>query len=116
MIEIEYHGMSLQMTSYRIQDFCRIEGKTFPMEKLKEFLKKMYHYKEDGVFPWQCNYCDKSTKTHDHMREHAQIHVENLEFDCYKCGKIFHRTNTLRGHRRSKCFQTQLSSSRRQEQ
>ena len=71
----------------------------------------MYHYKKDGVFPWQCNYCDKSTKTHDHMREHAQIHVENLEFDCYKCGKIFHRTNTLRGHRRSKCFKTQLDSS-----
>ena len=70
----------------------------------------MYHYKEDGVFPWQCNYCDKSTKSKDHMREHAQIHVENLEFDCYKCGKIFHRTNTLRGHRRSKCFQTQLNS------
>ena len=95
-----------RLTSY--PDFCRIEGKTFSIEQLKQFLKEM-HKKEDGVF--KCNYCDRSTQQATHMMEHSQRHVENLEFECV-CGKICQTTDGLRGHKQSKkgslCYQTIL--------
>ena len=97
-------------------DNCRIEGKTFSMEKLKELLRPMYHCTEDGIF--RCNYCDKSTHQGNHMMEHSQVHVESLEFDCVECGHIFKRTATYRGHKRtfnkdfslSRCYQNQLKN------
>ena len=95
-----------KLTSY--PDFCRIEGKIFSMEQLKQFLKEMYK-KEDGVF--KCNYCDRSTQQATHMMEHSQRHVENLEFECV-CGKICQTTDGLRGHKQSRkgslCYQTIL--------
>ena len=54
-------------------DVCRIEGKTFSMEKLKQLLRPMYHYTEDRAF--KCNYCPKSTQQNVHMMEHSQKHV-----------------------------------------
>ena len=92
-------------------DFCRIEGKIFSMEQLKQFLKEMYK-KEDGVF--KCNYCNKSTYAATHMTEHSQRHVEHLEFECV-CGKICQTTDGLRAHKNqskkgSLCFQEKLDT------
>ena len=77
-------------------ELCRIEGKTFSMDHLKQFLKKTYHCNEDGFF--SCNYCPKIQKYIGHMTEHVQIHVRNLEFDCDKCGKTVKSFGALRSH------------------
>ena len=88
-------------------DFCRIEGNTFSMSQLKQFLKEIYHRNEDRSY--SCNYCNIIQKGNSHIMEHAQIHVENLEFDCDTCGQIFSRTNNLRSHKHYKCVQRQLN-------
>ena len=79
-------------------NLCRIEGKTFSIGHLKQFLKKIYHCNEDRFF--SCNYCPKILKFSGEMSEHVQTHVKNLEFDCDKCGKKLKSTNALRCHKR----------------
>ena len=91
-----------------VPDFCRIEGNTFSMSQLKQFLKEIYHRNEDRSF--SCNYCNTIQKGNSHMMEHAQIHVENLEFDCDTCGQIFKRTTELRSHKHYRCVQRQLNN------
>ena len=90
-----------------LPDFCRIEGKIFSMSQLKQFLKEIYHRNEDGIF--SCNYCAIIQKSSGSIMEHVQTHVENLEFDCDRCGKIFKKTHSLRAHKNGKkCDQRQL--------
>ena len=78
-------------------NLCRIEGKTFSIGHLKQFLKKIYHRNEDGFF--SCNYCPKILKFSGEMSEHVQTHVKNLEFDCDKCGKTLKSSSALSSHK-----------------
>ena len=82
--------------------------KSNSIDQLKRFLKEIYHRNEDGFY--SCNYCAIFQKGSSHIMEHAQIHVESLEFDCDGCGNIFKKTDSLRAHKNYKCVQRQLNS------
>ena len=76
--------------------YCKVEGQTFSFQELKQMTRKLYTQQSDGRF--QCNYCPKRTLVGNHMMEHTQKHIDNLEFECYCCGGIFPNTPSLRGH------------------
>ena len=85
---------------YKVKNFpvCRLNGKPISKDQLYKLLSVHYHFKLDGFY--QCNHCKNSTKSLGHMIEHTQKHIQNLEFDCDICGKIFQGTNLLRHHKR----------------
>ena len=79
-----------------LPEFGRIEGQTFSFNQLKQFLVQIYQRTNDGFY--SCKHCQQKTKLKNHMFEHAQKHIENLEFDCRECGQIFKGTSSLRSH------------------
>ena len=76
--------------------YCKVEGQMFSFQELKQMTRKLYTQQSDGRF--QCNYCPKVTLVGNHMMEHTQKHIDNLEFECDCCGRIFPHTPSLRGH------------------
>ena len=46
-----------------------------------------------------CTMCDYSSKQKNHMREHAERHIEGLEYPCNFCDKMFRTSNSLRNHK-----------------
>ena len=79
--------------------FCKIEGKTFSFEELRQMTKKLYSQQSNGGF--QCNFCPKTASISSHMMEHSQKHIDNLEFESFCCGKILPTTPSLRTHQRN---------------
>ena len=75
---------------------CKVEGQTFSLEALKQMTRKLYTEQLDGKF--QCNHCPRSASERSHIWEHTQKHIDNLEFECYCCDKIFSTTPDLRRH------------------
>ena len=66
---------------------------------LDEKLDGMFSQNASGEY--SCHSClktfKKSTRRRD-MREHAETHVEGLQFDCNFCSKQYRLRNTLRQH------------------
>ena len=75
---------------------CKVEGQTFSLIALKQMTRKLYTEQLNGKF--QCNNCPKSASKRSHIWEHTQRHIDNLEFECFCCGKIFSTTPDLRRH------------------
>lgn len=46
----------------------------------------------------QCNHCPKSFTTTSHAKDHAEYHIEGLNFLCKYCGKSFKTRHQRRGH------------------
>ena len=76
--------------------YCKVEGQTFSFTVLKQMTRKLYTEQLNGKF--QCNHCAKSASQRSHIWEHTQKHIDNLEFECYCCDKIFSTTPDLRRH------------------
>ena len=76
--------------------FCKIEGKTFSFQELRQMTKKLYSQQSNGEF--QCNFCPKITSINNHMMEHTQKHIDNLEFESFCCGAKYSTTPCLRDH------------------
>ena len=84
-------------------EFCRIEGKTFSNDQLKQILENLYFCSEDGFY--SCKHCDyEPTKQKWHILEHTQKHLDNFEVDCDRCGKTFESFDTLRAHTKNNCL------------
>ena len=47
---------------------------------------------------WICLECDYASTYKSHIREHAEKHIEGLEYPCNFCGKITRSRSTLRQH------------------
>ena len=82
--------------------FCRIEGKTFSYKELEKIQSELFSGKgSDGSF--SCKHCDFKTIRRDHMGDHAQTHLQDLEVDCDDCGKTFRSSAELRYHKKRSC-------------
>ena len=47
---------------------------------------------------WNCRECGKMATRKDHMRNHAETHVEGVSKSCNLCGKAFANRASLQQH------------------
>ena len=95
MVNMKLDGRKWKWETFPV---CRLNGKPISKEQLYNLLKVHCHRKQNGFY--HCKHCEHSTKLSiAHMMEHTQKHIQNLEFDCDTCGKIFQETKALRGHK-----------------
>ena len=52
--------------------------------------------KNEGV--WTCKVCGKTSAKKDHIREHAEMHIEGMSHACHLCNKTFPTRSCLRQH------------------
>ena len=64
----------------------------FP-EKLKPAMVKM-----NGDKNWKCLECGRISESQGHMREHVEVHVPGLQYECPKCSVNLTSKNNLRSH------------------
>ena len=58
-----------------------------------------------------CIKCGYTSNKISNVKEHAQTHIEGLEYPCNSCGKVFRTSGVLRSHRRYHCHRNQNSAS-----
>ena len=51
---------------------------------------------------FKCKVCGKSFKQVSHLKEHNQIHMSDLKFQCCLCETLFNTSMALRGHKNQK--------------
>ena len=52
---------------------------------------------------YACTNCDFKAKNKGHVKEHAEKHIEGLEYPCNSCNKVFRSSQSLRDHKRKSC-------------
>ena len=68
--------------------------------ELDQQLDKMYKKQSDGTF--SCKSCGKISMRKFNAREHAELHMEGLIFNCNQCGSSFSTRHNLRSHKYKK--------------
>ena len=77
-----------------VSQFCKINGEMFAMSDLRKKLEELYQ--KVGEYNYNCLKCSKITTNKNHIEEHAQIHIGDLEFKCDDCDKTFSSTAAMR--------------------
>uniref|UniRef100_A0A336MD49 CSON009854 protein n=1 Tax=Culicoides sonorensis TaxID=179676 RepID=A0A336MD49_CULSO len=90
------------LTPFRLKkhlDIHKIERKPCPHcgDLVKNLCSHMAKHNTGARF--QCDKCEKSYKSQQHLQTHAIVH-ENKIFPCDICGRIFNRPDKVRSHRR----------------
>ena len=47
---------------------------------------------------WTCTICQFKSPQRGHLREHAETHIEGLQYPCNNCGKIMRSSGAFRKH------------------
>ena len=80
-----------------------ISVKSSDIQSLEELDQKVEEsYSKDSVGLYACNYCAKSFKQRVHIKEHVEIHFEELSFPCTFCDTILRSRTALRFHNKRK--------------
>ena len=67
------------------------------IEELNSYIEKLITQTENGH---KCNICNKISGYKSHMREHMEIHIDGLSFECKLCGKSLRSRTSHRNHRK----------------
>ena len=70
-------------------------------EEVDSKLEEMFERQSDGKF--YCRTCGKVTIRRTFALEHAETHVEGLEYPCQSCGKSFRSRASIRIHSKTYC-------------
>ena len=89
---IPAQGQAIPMRPNSMQS-VHIEAAT--MAKINSLIEK----RTDG---YSCTNCDYTSKKVSHMKDHAEKHIEGLEYPCDSCDKVLRSSNSLRVHK-SRC-------------
>ena len=65
--------------------------------ELESLIDKQYR---GTLIVYVCKVCEKESRSSNHAKEHAEIHMEGLKFTCQLCGKDFKTSNALRCHKK----------------
>jgi len=57
---------------------------------------------------YKCNICNKVSKYRGHSKEHMEVHINGLSFDCSFCGKTMSSRSSLRFHKSNRCKNRKL--------
>ena len=66
------------------------------LEELDQTIDGEMSKESDGM--WRCGRCPKISKKKSHIREHVEIHFEDLSFPCPHCDRTFKTRCTFRAH------------------
>ena len=82
--------------SQKTEKIIVIESAKFEtMEDLDQKLNEMF---EGSGRSKKCIPCGKISRDMTHAREHAETHIEGLNFPCQHCDKPYRSRQTLRSH------------------
>ena len=70
--------------------------KTLLPDVLGEIINTLIRPCADGG--WKCLTCGKTAKTKQHIKNHAEIHIEGFTNVCPICSKEFKTSNVLQNH------------------
>ena len=59
-------------------------------------IESMLEKRVDG---YSCTNCDYFSKQKTHMKEHAEKHIEGLEYPCNDCKKVYRSSHSFRNHK-----------------
>ena len=69
------------------------------IQELDTYINKQFTLTEQG---YKCNICNKTSKKICNIKEHIEIHINGLSFNCDSCGQALRSRKSLRNHQ-SKC-------------
>ena len=67
------------------------------IEKLDMYIEQQIAKTEEGP---TCKICNKSSRNKTHIREHIEVHIDGLTFDCNICGSTKSTRKALRMHKK----------------
>ena len=67
------------------------------LEELDQKVEESYSKDTNGFF--SCHHCSRSFRQRNTVKEHVEIHFDNLSFPCSLCDKIIRTRNALRVHK-----------------
>ena len=68
------------------------------IEELDQKLKNMFERVDAGGTKRRCLPCGKISSSTSHAKEHAESHIDGLNFPCQHCNKTFRSRHSLRDH------------------
>ena len=92
-----YHVMKIHSVGHKGKSRRHEKIQFTGEEPLRNMLDKLFVTKEGQK---ECTICGKTTQSSAHAREHAEIHIEGLEYPCMDCGKIMKTSTTSRHHKK----------------
>ena len=66
------------------------------IEELDVYIEQQI-VKTDGVF--KCNVCNRTSNRISNIKEHIELHIDGLSFECSFCGKTMSSRHRLRNHK-----------------
>ena len=66
------------------------------LAELDKIVSQSYFKTSDNLL--QCKSCPKSFTSTSHAKDHAETHIEGINFPCKYCGKSFKNRHQRRGH------------------
>ena len=72
------------------------------IEEVDQHIETMFERQPDGKF--LCQPCGRISTKKCHAKEHAETHIEGLNFSCQYCDKSFRSRHILREHIRRSCL------------
>ena len=72
------------------------------IEEVDQHIETMFERQPDGKF--FCQPCGRISTKKCHAKEHAETHIEGLNFSCQYCDKSFRSRHILREHIRRSCL------------
>ena len=66
------------------------------IEELDVYIEQQI-VKTDGVF--KCNICNRTSNRISNIKEHIELHIDGLSFECSFCGKTMSSRHCLRNHK-----------------
>ena len=70
------------------------------IEELDAYIDQQITKTDEGH---TCNICNKTAKKRGHIKEHIEVHINGLSFNCDLCGKAFSSRVNLRLHKTRYC-------------
>ena len=69
------------------------------LELVEQIEEKMHRNAENK---WECKLCNRCFARKEHLKQHVEIHLEGLSFDCPMCESTFRSRSLLAKHKQYK--------------
>ena len=97
--KISDYGDSYRRISTNVSSSLELISDTFSsIEELNQRVDEEIAKDNDGM--WRCSRCPKVSKNKGHIKEHVEVHLDDISFPCQFCDKTFRSRASIRFHRK----------------